>query len=49
MPRHCVSDDPKYQLAGDDWEWVMRTVDGLGSLTNRQRDLVRLLRDHRRA
>ncbi|MGH3189165.1 MAG: hypothetical protein ACRDPY_21820 [Streptosporangiaceae bacterium] len=35
--------DPKYQLSDDDREWVARTVDGLGPLTDRQRDMLALL------
>jgi hypothetical protein len=34
-----------YQLTEDDWEWGTRTVDNLGPLTERQRDVLgRLLR-----
>ena len=43
-PIRClVSDDPKYQLSDDDWQWVARTVDSLGPLTDRQRDILALL------
>jgi len=38
-----VSDDPKYQLSDDDWQWVARMVDSLGPLTDRQRDILALL------
>ena len=38
-----VPDDPKYQLSDDDWQWVARTVDRLGPLTDRQRDILALL------
>ena len=38
-----VSDDPKYQLFDDDWQWVARTVDSFGPLTGRQRDILALL------
>jgi hypothetical protein len=41
----CV--DPKYQLSDDDREWVARVVDGLGPLTERQRDMLALLLRHK--
>ncbi len=40
--RCSVSDDSKYQLSDDDWQWVARMVDSLGPLTDRQRDILAL-------
>jgi hypothetical protein len=40
--------DGRYDLSGDDREWVERTAAGLGPLTDKQRDaLGLLLRKHR--
>ncbi len=40
--------DGKYDLSGDDREWVERTAAGLGPLTDKQRDILGLLLRTRR-
>jgi hypothetical protein len=44
----CAGRGEAYELTDDDREWIRRTVDRLGPLTSRQRDLLgQLLRPHR--
>jgi hypothetical protein len=45
--RCAVDGDAEYQLSIDDWEWVRRTAEGLGPLTDRRQHIIgRLSRVH---